>query len=79
VSTHAPSKPRPVQHAQIGGEKVARRLVGRAPRNARNVTALPQWPAGGWALAGHWPAFSGAPGGAFCWAKWPRFLAAKRP
>jgi hypothetical protein len=24
VSTHAPSKPRPVQHAQVGGEKVAR-------------------------------------------------------
>jgi Domain of Unknown Function (DUF1206) len=24
VSTHAPSKPRPVEHAQIGGEKVAR-------------------------------------------------------
>ncbi|MGZ4400541.1 MAG: DUF1206 domain-containing protein [Gaiellaceae bacterium] len=24
MSTHAPSKPRPVQHAQVGGEKVAR-------------------------------------------------------
>ena len=41
MSTHAPSKPRPVQHAQVGGEKVARsdgfELLARAGFVARGV------------------------------------------